>query len=115
MTEDQTVVAKLQGLARHCTSQLPPKWGFVLLAFPFGPGGRMNYVANAQRADVIRAMYEFISQSQAGWGEHLPEPEGSQLDTELGRLHQEVARLQEENRRLAQRLLTQVTDGQARN
>lgn len=41
-------------------------FGFALLVFPFGdkPKGRMNYISNAQRADMLIAMKEFIARSE---------------------------------------------------
>jgi hypothetical protein len=92
--EDRKVRADLQALAKHVDRQLPYGWGFVVLAFPFGAGGRMNYIANAQRADVVRAMYEFIEATKAGWAEHTPEPSEAAEDEELGRLRQRVAELE---------------------
>jgi hypothetical protein len=91
--EDKKVRADLQALARHVDAQLPFGWGFVVLAFPFGVGGRMNYVANAERADVVRAMYEFIEATKQEWGEHVPEG-AAREDEELGRLRQRVAQLE---------------------
>lgn len=92
--EDQKVRADLQALARHVDKQLPYGWGFVVLAFPFGAGGRMNYIANAERADVVRAMYEFIDATKAGWAEHVPDPSEATEDEEIGRLRQRVAELE---------------------
>lgn len=94
--EDAKVVKDLQALARHVDAQLPYGWGFVLLAFPFGAGGRMNYVANAERVDVVRAMYEFIEASKAKWGEHLPEEGAAAEDEQLGRARQRIAELERE-------------------
>jgi hypothetical protein len=92
--EDAKVRADLQALARHVHAQLPYGWGFVLLAFPYGAGGRMNYVANANRADVVRAMYEFIEATKVGWGEHVPEESAAAEDEQIGRLRQRVAELE---------------------
>jgi hypothetical protein len=91
--KDKEVRANLQRIARQVAIQLPGDWGFVLLAFPFGPGGRMNYVANAGRADIVRAMYEFIEATKAGWGAHVPQDSAAE-DRELGRLRQRVAELE---------------------
>jgi len=103
---DETVKGQLQRFGRYIDKDLPYGWGFVLLCFPYGPEGRMNYIANAERADVVRAMYEFIAATKAGWGEHVPaeaEP-GSQMGDELiGRLRQQIAALEEENRALRER------------
>jgi len=37
------------------------KVGFVLMVFPFGEGGRANYVSNANRADIVATMKEQIA------------------------------------------------------
>jgi len=92
--EDAKVRNDLQALGRHVDRQLPYGWGFVVLAFPFGAGGRMNYVANANRADVIRAMYEFIEASTGKWGAHVPEESAAAEDEQIGRLRQRVAELE---------------------
>lgn len=36
-------------------------FGFALLVFDFGNHGRMNYISNADREDMITAMKEFIA------------------------------------------------------
>src|SRR5271157_2060376 len=90
--EDNKVRADLQALARHVDKQLPYGWGFVVLTYPFGSGGRMNYVANGERVDVIRAMYEFIEASKDQWGEHEPLGSASE-DEQLGRARQRAAEL----------------------
>lgn len=91
--DDAKVRADLQALARHVDRQLPFGWGFAILAFPFGEGGRMNYVANADRPDVVRAMYEFIEVTKQKWGEDIPEG-AAREDSELARLRQRVAELE---------------------
>jgi len=117
MSQDQQVRQKLKSIAQWVDSQLPYGWGFVVLAFPFGADGRMNYVANAQRADVVRAMYEFIQRSkEEAWGTHVADEmeAGSQAQDELvGRLRQQLAALEAENQAL--RAQKKVTDGQARS
>jgi hypothetical protein len=97
--DDAKVRRDLQALARHVDRQLPYGWGFVVLAFPFGAGGRMNYVANANRADVVRAMYEFIEATKEKWAEHVPEESSAAEDEQLARLRQRVAELEEELRK----------------
>jgi hypothetical protein len=92
--QDQFVRAELKGMASWIQSQLPPRWGFILLAFPTGGGGRYNYVSNCQRPDVIRSMYEFITATKAQWGEDIPQDAAAE-DTELGRLRQRVAELEQ--------------------
>ena len=39
-------------------SQMPKGYGFALLLFSFGDDGFMNWVSNAQRPDMIKALRE---------------------------------------------------------
>lgn len=43
----------------------PKKVGFALLVFDLGSGGEryMNYISNAERDDMVRAMEEFVRRS----------------------------------------------------
>ena len=69
---DQYTRRKMQGLARFVKDELPPGWGFVLMVFPFGePPGRMNYVSNGKREDVVPAMKEFIQRTEGTWGDDI--------------------------------------------
>jgi hypothetical protein len=104
--EDGKVRADLGALGRHVDHQLPYGWGFVVLAFPFGAGGRMNYVSNAQRSDIVRAMYEFIEATKGKWGEHEPEQSAAASDEQLGRARQRIAELEG----ILQPLLTRAAD-----
>lgn len=45
------------------------KIGFTLLIFPLKAPGRMNYLCNANRADMIASMKQLISQ----WEGEVPE------------------------------------------
>lgn len=45
--------------------------GFVLMVFPFGEGGRANYISNANRADVVATLKEQIKRFEG-----QPEIEG---------------------------------------
>jgi hypothetical protein len=85
--ETNDVRERLQETARAVATYLPPGIGFILLAFDFGPRkGRMEYVSNGQRADVIEAMREFIAKTESGgFATHIPEglPMG---DEEFNRL-----------------------------
>jgi hypothetical protein len=92
--EDAKVRADLQAVARFIDKQLPYGWGFILLAFPFSSGGQMNYVSNADRADVVRAMYEFIAATKEGWAEHEPPIGAAAEDEQLGRARQRIAELE---------------------
>lgn len=91
--EDEKVRSDLLELASYVEEHLPKRWGFVVLAFPFGAGGRLNYISNAQRADIVRAMYEFIEATKEKWGEHVPESAAAE-DEELGRARQRIAELE---------------------
>jgi len=44
---------------------LPKEYGFNLLIFNFGKGGATFYISNAQRADMLEAMKEFISKQES--------------------------------------------------
>jgi hypothetical protein len=105
--EDQKVRADFQALARHVDKQLPYGWGFVVLAFPFGAGGRMNYISNADRPDIVRAMYEFIEATKDKWGEHVPEGAAAE-DEEIGRARQRIAELEGLLKKAADALKTAV-------
>ena len=37
------------------------RMGFALFVFDFGKGGRMNYISNANRGDVVAALREAIA------------------------------------------------------
>jgi hypothetical protein len=61
MTPEDYIRKEMQGWAAEIKGWIPPEHGFVLLVFPYGPGGIMQYVANAERLDVVQAMREFIA------------------------------------------------------
>lgn len=42
-----------------------PKHGFTLLIFDFNKSGRMNYISNAQRPDMINALKELITKFES--------------------------------------------------
>ncbi|SRR6266436_1840627 len=64
MSEEQIVRDKLQSMARYIKAQLPSRdWGFILLAFPYGTGGTLMYVASANRDDCVQAMREFVAKN----------------------------------------------------
>lgn len=60
----------MQFLAGYIAKRLGKKYGFCLLVFDFGETGRMNYVSNAKREDMIPAIKEFIEKTEEGWGVH---------------------------------------------
>ena len=49
--------------------------GWTLLVFDWGDKGRMNYISNAQRQDMIACMKEFIAKDE---GRHHEAPETKQ-------------------------------------
>lgn len=51
---------KLPGVPRNA------KVGFVLLSFEFGKaeGGRVNYISNGERTDMIAAMREWLARAE---------------------------------------------------
>lgn len=60
-TEIQTI---LNDMGKSIASGLPKGWGFNLLIFSFGEGGSTFYISNAQRADMISTMKEFIEKQE---------------------------------------------------
>lgn len=51
----------------------PKRIGFALLVFPFGDDpGRMNYLSNSERKDMIAAMKEFIARAEGKMGPEEP-------------------------------------------
>ena len=68
--QQKYVENKMQELAQYVKRELPAGWGFVIMAFPFGEGGRLNYVSNGNREDVVKALYEFIEKTEGHYGEH---------------------------------------------
>ena len=65
---------RLQEVAAAVEIRLPPNTGFIVLAFDFGPGGRLEDRSNANRDNVIKAMKEFIANTEAArWMKHCDE------------------------------------------
>lgn len=59
-------VESMNALAHGIAAILGPDAGFALLVFPFGekPEGRVNYISNADRKDMLVAMREFIARAE---------------------------------------------------
>jgi hypothetical protein len=61
----------LRSLAQDIKPQVPDGFGFTLLIFSYGqtglsgegPAGSMFYISSAQRADMVKAMQEFIARN----------------------------------------------------
>ncbi|KQP36672.1 hypothetical protein ASF25_01575 [Methylobacterium sp. Leaf100] len=59
--------ALAQGIDEGLNGQRRPKTiGFALLVFEFGKteGGRVNYVSNAERSDMITAVKEWLARAE---------------------------------------------------
>lgn len=69
-SETNDVRERMQETARTIASILPPGTGFVLLAFDFGENGRMEYISNGERKDIVQAMKEFIRKTETSWNVH---------------------------------------------
>lgn len=82
MNLDQKIVRRLmlladedimQQLAGYIQEQIGEKYGFCLLVYENDTAeGRLNYVSNSRREDVVKAMQEFIEKTADGWGTHKP-------------------------------------------
>ena len=55
----------LQEIAKDIKEKLPEKMGFALLTYEFGDidDGKMMYVSNSNREDVLKAMLEFVDKN----------------------------------------------------
>lgn len=48
----------MQKMAKEAAKMLPKDFGFTILVFPFNNPGVSNYISNANRSDMIKAMRE---------------------------------------------------------
>lgn len=56
---------ELRTLATGIDEHLPDGWGFALLLFDFNTSeGAMFYISNADRADMITALREFLAMQE---------------------------------------------------
>ena len=66
------VEAKLRELGRDIKSSMPPGWGFTLFMYSYektglpneGAAGAMFYISSGDRADMIKALREFIAREE---------------------------------------------------
>lgn len=65
---DPRVRESMRRIAESIGSVTPEGFGFALLMFDIGKPGRMNYISNARRADMLRALKEFVASSEAEHG-----------------------------------------------
>ena len=75
MPETNDIRERLIDAANAVRVVMPPFTGFALFFFDFGdkPGRRLEYISNAQRPDVLRALKEFIAKQESAdvYGKHL--------------------------------------------
>jgi len=58
---------RMQKIAHLVDEELPVGWSFIVMAAPFNPAdGRMNYVANGNREDVIKLLKNFLRHAEGG-------------------------------------------------
>jgi len=62
----ETAEVSARTLGRHLAPHVPPGWGFLLVLASFGEGGRMTYLSNCQREDMINLMKELSGKLEAG-------------------------------------------------
>jgi hypothetical protein len=82
MNANQTndVRERLQETARTIATLLPPHTGFVLLAFDMDTDhGRLEYVSNGRREDVVKVMREWIDKTESGYATHKSDPLGTEV------------------------------------
>lgn len=51
-------------LGRLLAARLPPGHGFALLLFNFGDKGYRAYISNAERADMVKAIREWLAREE---------------------------------------------------
>ena len=61
MNENQ-IKETLTTIANEITAKLP-NTGFVLLTYEFNKTGRIMYISNSNREDVLKAMQEFVDKN----------------------------------------------------
>jgi hypothetical protein len=59
-------------IGRKLKAALPSGWGFMLMLFEFGKQGANFYISNADRADCIRVMEEWIARARGEVTSPLP-------------------------------------------
>ena len=63
---DEKAEKALKEIGELLGKAMPEGYGFNFLMFNFGEGGNMFYISNAQRADMLKAMKEFIAKQEGG-------------------------------------------------
>ena len=63
---DKAIRETSNSIGRLIGQSLPPGWGFALLVFPFAEGdGRMNYISNGKREDMLTALKELVERMES--------------------------------------------------
>lgn len=72
------IEALLKKLGQKIGQDMPKGMGFTLFIFDIGPHGNMFYISNAQRADMIKSLEEFIGRQKTGdvreYSPYVPKP-----------------------------------------
>lgn len=58
-------------IGRALRNHAGEKYGFALLMFGLEEGGRMNYISNCDRGDMLVAMKEFIARNEGRYEENF--------------------------------------------
>jgi len=65
MTSDTEIDPELKqvmnDIGRILSYAVGDQWGFFLAVYPFGEGGRFNYISNSNRRDVIILLKEMTA------------------------------------------------------
>ena len=67
-TKVKETAENLRRIADTIKPMLPQAHGFLLMTFDFDAPGRMNYLSNAQRGDVVKMLREFLTKYEADQG-----------------------------------------------
>ncbi len=70
-SEEEHIKGKLQTIAQNIDKELPEGFGFALLTFKFNAEpdtSDLMYVSNANRADIVKAMEEWIEKTKNSFG-----------------------------------------------
>ncbi len=70
-SEEEHIKGKLQNIAQNIDKELPEGFGFALLTFKFNAEpdtSNLMYVSNANRADIVKAMKEWIEKTENSFG-----------------------------------------------
>lgn len=69
LIEKMTEIMKKAGV--KVKEELPEGLGFALLAFPFNEKGRLFYISNAERNDIVNVMKEWIERTENNFGKDI--------------------------------------------